>query len=391
MTLAIIFLWGCLGLIAYAYFLYPVLLFLVYSMRQVARDWHYLCHRSDRRAGRFGREEVPPVSVVIAAFNEESCLPDRIRNLQELDYPSEKLEVILVSDGSTDGTNEILRSLRDSRFRPVFLPARGGKASALNAGVAASRGEVLVLSDASTMMDRDVVRILARHFADPDVGVACGSLRFVSSTESAQTEGVYWRYESILRLMEARLGSTLTASGAIYAVRRECYEDLPADTLIDDFVVPMNARRKGYEIVYDPEAVATEFAPATIQGEFLRRVRIATGSFRALPQLLRVPMPGFTRVAFFSHKLLRWVLPFLFLGLLLSNLFLLDRRLYLLMLLAQLCFYTWAVLGGLLQGRLRKVRFALIGYFVLAMNAAFLVGFVRSLSRRREATWQRIS
>jgi biofilm PGA synthesis N-glycosyltransferase PgaC len=153
----------------------------------------------------------------------------------------------------------------------------------------------------------------------------------------------------------------------------------------------MNARGLGYRVLYDPEAVATDFAADSISGEFARRVRLAVGSFRALPDFLKFRMTGFTPVAFFYHKLLRWILPFLLIGLLASNLFLLDSWFFRILFAGQLCFYSWAMLGLLLHTRLRGIRYVLIGYFVLAMNLAFLVGFFRSFSNRRAATWQRVN
>lgn len=230
-----------------------------------------------------------------------------------------------------------------------------------------------------------------RHFSDPTVGLVCGALQFERSEESRQTEGVYWKYESMLRLMEARLDATLTASGAIYAMRRQCYTSLDPGIVLEDFLIPMNARKQGYRVLYDPEAVATDFAAPTVAGEFARRVRLAAGSFQALGQLLRVPLGGFTLLAFVSHKLLRWIVPFLLIGLLVSNAFLAGQPLYRLTLIGQVLFYVWAAMGFAFRHRMQRARFALVGYFLLAMNLAFLVGFFRYLTGRQEVTWQRVN
>lgn len=391
MTAAEYCFWLCLLLLAYAYFLYPLLLFLVYALEQLRRDWRYLGARHDRRAPECADAHLPSVSVVIPAYNEEERLPEKIANLRLMDYPRDRMEVIFVSDGSTDGSNAILRALDDPSIRVVFLAGRSGKSAALNHGVAQARNEILILSDAATLFEPDTVRLLVRHFREPKTGVVCGSLRFARSEESRQTEGVYWKYESMLRLMEGRVGATLTASGAVYALRRHCFPALDPATLIEDFVVPMHARRLGYEVVYDPEAVATDFAPASVEGEFARRVRIALGSFRALKELARVPMARFACVALFSHKLLRWVAAFLLIGLLASNAALWARPAYRVALAGQLAFYAWAFLGFVFRRRMQRVRYALVGYFLLAMNLAFLVGFVRFLAGREEATWQRVN
>jgi cellulose synthase/poly-beta-1,6-N-acetylglucosamine synthase-like glycosyltransferase len=383
--------WICLSLIVYTYLMYPVLLFLAYTSSQVVRDWQYLTSRRDRRASPRGGEGLPRVSFLISAYNEEACLPGKLENLRQLAYPADKLEVIIVSDGSTDRTNEILRAAEGPNFKVLILPERGGKANALNLAVAAARHEILVFSDAATLFAPDAMQNLVRHFVDPSVGVVCGALQFEGTEESKQTDGVYWSYESMLRLMEARLGATLTASGAIYALRRAGYQPLPPGSVLEDFLIPMNARKQGYRVLYDPEAVGTEFAASTVGGEFTRRVRLAVGSFRALGELVRVPLGGFTMLAFVSHKLLRWTVPFLLIGMLVSNTWLVNRSYYGFALAGQLLFYLWAALGYFLRNRMKRVRFALVGYFLLAMNLAFLVGFFRYLRGRQEVTWQRVS
>jgi cellulose synthase/poly-beta-1,6-N-acetylglucosamine synthase-like glycosyltransferase len=382
--------WVCLLLVAYTYFLYPVVLFFAYALTQFRRDWEYLRRRRSRRVPRVDDDESPSISMIIPSCNEEAALPGKLLNLLEMDYPPEKQEVIFVSDGSVDETNTILRRVQDKSVRTIFLPERGGKANALNIGVEQARHDILVFSDASTLFAGDALKALVRHFADPTVGVVCGALHFQANSESKQTEGFYWKYESMLRLMEARLGATLTASGAIYAIRKECYRPLSPRTLLDDFVVPMNARKLHYRVVYDPEALATDFAADSVEDEFLRRVRIATGSFRALRDLVHVPYSGFTGLAFFSHKLLRWIVPLLLIGVLTSNLFLLREPFYRVTFLAQLCFYLFAWVGYVFRHRAAAFRYALVGYFVVAMNLAFLVGFLRFVFGSKEVGWQPI-
>jgi cellulose synthase/poly-beta-1,6-N-acetylglucosamine synthase-like glycosyltransferase len=247
-----------------------------------------------------------------------------------------------------------------------------------------------VFSDSSTMFAPDSLRKLVRHFAEPSIGVVCGSLFFDAGPESRQTEGVYWKYETALRLMEARLGATLTPSGAIYAVRREAYVPPTHDALVDDIITSMHARSFGYKVYYDPEAKAVDYPASTISGEFKRRVRIATGSFRALPSLLRVPLRGFTALAFLSHKLLRWIVPCLLILLFGSNLLLLRSPFYHGTLLVQAAVYLWAAVGFLFRNRLRQVRYALIGYFLVSMNLAFLVGLLQCLAGHKEDIWQRV-
>ena len=388
--LAIWLFWISGSLILYSYFLYPCILFSLYSLSQIRRDWQYLSGRHDRRINPLRQEELPSVSLVIAAYNEERHLPDRISNIRNLDYPKNKLEVIIVSDGSDDRTNEILAEARDEQIRTVLLPSRKGKANALNVGVALTTSELLIFSDAATLFAPDSIQKLVRHFSDPKVGVACGLLKFKATPESQQTEGIYWKYETIIRLMEARFGATLTASGAIYALRRQCFQPISSETVIEDFVVPMRARQLGYSVIFDPEATGIEHAAPSVSGEFTRRVRLAVGSFRAMGELIRVRMNFMTRLAFFSHKLLRWLVPFFLIALLLSNIFLITAVPYRVVFLTQSVFYLWAIAGYMFRDQMKRIRFGLLGYFWLAMNIAFLVGFWKYLFGRQDSAWKRV-
>jgi cellulose synthase/poly-beta-1,6-N-acetylglucosamine synthase-like glycosyltransferase len=383
--------WGSLFLLIYANLLYPFVLFGAFVLAQARRDLRYLSGRSERRRGNPKADDLPAVSFVVPAYNEEGRIAAKLQNLRELDYPRSLTEVIFVSDGSTDRTAEMLEADSLAGLRVLRQPERRGKSSALNAGVAAATADVLIFCDAATLLDPDAVRRLVRHFADPRVGVACGSLRFEAGAESQETEGAYWRFESALRLMEGRLGATLTASGALYALRRAAWVPLAADAVIDDFVIPMNARSQGYRVVYDPEARATEFAGESVSHEFKRRVRLAVGSFRALSAVWRAPLGFVTRFAFVSHKLLRWVQPFLMLTLLASNVFLLGQTFYNVFFGLQVAFYAAAALGWVFRRQLVGVRFALLPYFFVSMSVAFLVGFARLLAGRDEVKWQRVT
>jgi cellulose synthase/poly-beta-1,6-N-acetylglucosamine synthase-like glycosyltransferase len=383
--------WVCVFLVLHTYLFYPLLLVAAAAIVQTCRDLQYLYTRRDRR--RTPREvvPVPSVSMIIPAYNEEHHLPAKLENLKTLDYPRERLQIIFVSDGSTDSTNDILRKAESDILNVVCLPTRGGKAAALNRAVASSRYEILVFSDAATLFSRDAVRNLVRHFGDPQVGVVCGALQFRAGAESRQTEGVYWSYESMIRLLESRLGLTISGSGAIYALRRQCFVPLAAETLVEDLVVPMNARALGFRVLYDPEAIGIDFAASTVAGEFTRRVRIATGSFQILGDLLRAPLNVRTTFALLSHKVLRWSIPFLLIGMLVSSASLWDQPFYRALLLGQLLFYAWGALGYALRARIPRIRYALLGYYLVAIHLAFLVGFVRFLFRHREAGWRRVS
>lgn len=383
--------WLSLGLVVYPYVLYPLVLFLTYSVTQAWRDLRYLGSPRNRRAEMPVASGLPGVSLIVPAHNEEKVLPAKIENLRELDFPRDRLQVIFVSDGSEDGTNQILQNLREDNYESILLTDRKGKANALNEGVARATNEVLVFCDAGTLFELDAIKNLVRHFSDPEVGAVCGAVRYQAGADAQQTEGAYWKYESALRMMEARLGAILNASGCIYALRRECFSPVPQSTILEDFVIPMRARRLGFSVLYDPEAVAIEFPASTVSGEFTRRVRLAVGSFRALGDLVRVPWRGFTPFALISHKLLRWLVPFFAITLLISNIFVMHSPSYRVALAAQVLFYCWAGLGFFFYQHMRRVRYGLVPYFLFAMHLAFIVGFFRCLVGADRAVWQKVS
>jgi len=383
--------WISLGLVCYTYFIYPVILFICYTLAQCYSDMQYLMGRRERRVSRVNADELPAITFIIPAYNEEGHLAGKISNLRQTAYPVEKLQVIFVSDGSTDHTNELLQSFADPFIEVVVLPRRSGKPTALNCGVEHARHDILVFSDTSTLFAPNAVSNLVRHFSDPRIGAVCGSVQLLGSEESEQTEGIYWRFEKILRLMESRLGATVNASGAIYALRKKCFVPLRAVDLVDDFLIPMNARKLGYRVIEDPEALATEFSAGTVRDEFARRARLAVGSFRALQTLQLASLRGFGGLAFLSHKFLRWLLPFLLVGMLVSNTALLGTPLCQAVFAAQMVFYLWALLGYMFRERMKKVRFALLAYFLLTVHIAFLVGFWQCLFGEQKSTWERVN
>lgn len=391
LMLAKIIFWVSLGLILYPYFLYPLLLFLAYSVTQAWRDLRYLGSPRNRRTETPAASGLPGITIIVPAYNEERVLPAKIENLRTLDYPRERLQVIFVSDGSTDRTNEILKNAADANFHCILLNERKGKANALNQAVERAVNKILVFCDASTLFEADAAKKLVRHFADSAVGAVCGAVRYQANADAQQTEGAYWRYESAVRMMEARMGAILNASGAIYALRRECFAPVPQSTILEDFVIPMRARRLGFSVLYDPEAVAIEFPASTVSGEFTRRVRLAVGSFRAIKDLLRVPLRGFTPFALISHKLLRWLVPFFAITFLASNVALAHSPFYRVLLALQLLFYFWAGLGFFFYQKMRRVRFGLVPYFLFAMHLAFIVGFFRCVIGSDRAVWQKVS
>ena len=271
-----------LGIPAYAYLGYPVLLFVMAALVQMGRDVYYLLYRAERRTRG---QALPSVTVLMAAYNEADVIERTLDNLAQLDYPNGQLEILVGSDGSSDGTVELAGRWSERGVRVLDFPERRGKMSVISDLAAAARGDILVLTDANTLIRPDAVRNLVRHFGDPSVGAVCGELRLVTPDGQRAEEGLYWRYEVTLKVLENRLNAVLGANGAIYAVRRPLFPDLSRDLITDDFVIPMTVRAAGHRVVYDPEAVAMEEAPASVSSEFRRRVRIGAGNWQALRSL----------------------------------------------------------------------------------------------------------
>jgi cellulose synthase/poly-beta-1,6-N-acetylglucosamine synthase-like glycosyltransferase len=253
-------------------------------------------------------------------------------------------------------------------------------------------GEVVILSDANTLTEPEAARRLARWFADARVGVVCGRLVLTDPATGTNADSLYWKYETFLKRCEGRLGALLGANGGIYALRRECFTSIPTATIVDDFVLPLQARiRTGCSIVYDPEAVAHEETPPDISAEFRRRARIGAGGFQSVGWLWRLlnPAQGWIAFTFFSHKVLRWACPFLLIGMLLTSMFLSQQPLYLALLAAQSSFYVLSALTPLIPTTTRFLKPLRLTTMFTGMNLALLLGFWRWAAGTQGGTWQR--
>jgi cellulose synthase/poly-beta-1,6-N-acetylglucosamine synthase-like glycosyltransferase len=373
--------WLCLFGVVYAYALYPILLFLlarVLGREPVANALH--------------DAELPMVSLLIAAHNEEDVIRDRIVNALALDYRADRLQIVVASDGSTDATADIVRSFGD-RVTLLDFKSNRGKAATLNAAMPMLVGEIVILSDANTSIDRASAHNLVRWFKDPSVGAVCGRLKIVDPISGSNVDSAYWKYETFLKRCENRLGALLGSNGAIYAIRRDLFDPIPERTIVDDFVIPLRAVMKNRcRLIYDSHAIGTEVAPLRLQDEFKRRVRIGAGGFQAIGMLwpLLSPRFGWTALTFASHKIVRWTCPLMMLGALACSAWLAaSSELYLTLLLMQIAFYAFAAVLMLLPPAIQLPRsLRLVGMFV-GMNAALLVGFVRWARGRQNGIWER--
>ena len=369
--------WVSAAVIGYAYVGYPLWLWL----RSWWSPWPVL-----RGPG------LPAVSAVMVVRNEESAIARKLENLLTLDYPHEMLEVVTVSDGSSDGTEMILAEFerRDPRVRVVVKPDSKGKAAGLNDAIALARGDVLLFTDARQQLEPGALRFLTENFGDAQVGAASGELMLgdPASGETAKGMGLYWRIEKKIRELESASGSVAGATGAIYCARRALLDPLPEGTILDDVLLPMQVVRRGSRVIFDSRARAWDSPDLGESREFSRKVRTLSGNYQLLqlaPWLLS--SANAIRFEFISHKLSRLIVPFALLGLLIASI-VLRAPLYRAALGAQLVFYalSLAALGGMKVGPLSRVADAARTFVVL--NSAALMAFVNFVTGRK-TVWVR--
>jgi len=369
--------WLSAAMVVYAYLGYPAWLWL----RSWWSPWPVL-----------RGPVLPAVSAVMVVRNEEAVIARKLENLLALDYPAEKLEVVTVSDGSSDGTEMALAEFerRDARVRVMAKKVSSGKAAGLNDAIALARGEVLLFTDARQAIEPGALRLLMENFGDPQVGAASGELMLgdPASGETAKGMGLYWRIEKKIRELESASGSVVGATGAIYCARRALLDPLPEGTILDDVLLPMQVVRRGSRVIFDSRARAWDVPDLGESREFARKVRTLSGNYQLLqlaPWLLS--SENAIRFEFISHKLSRLIVPFALMGLLAASIFL-PGPFYRVALGAQLAFYvlSLAALGGIKVGPLSRVADAARTFVVL--NSAALMAFVNFVAGRK-AVWVR--
>jgi len=333
----------------------------------------------------------PSISIVMVVRNEGRILKDKLQNLLSLDYPAERTEVVVVSDGSNDATNEILAQYGSNRrVRGIVNSEARGKAAGLNDAIAAAKGEIVVFNDARQKIETDAVKLLVENFADSTVGCASGELMLgdPNSGEAIKGMGLYWKFEKKIREMESSSGSVVGATGALYAARKNLVVPVPPETILDDVYIPMNVVRQGFRVVFDPRAHAWDVADQGTEREFSRKVRTLSGNYQLLhlaPWLLGSSNP--LRFEFISHKLMRLIVPFALAATLLASM-VLSHPIYRLALVLQTAFYalSFLVVMQMKQGLLARLADAAFTFVVL--NTAALVAFANFITGRK-AAWNR--
>jgi poly-beta-1,6-N-acetyl-D-glucosamine synthase len=377
-----------LAVLVYHYLGYPLLMALWASVRpRPTLDMGY----------------TPRVSLIIAAYNEAAVIGEKIANSLQLDYPADQLEIIVVTDGSTDETPDIVARYASAQVKLLHEPARRGKSAAINRAVTHASGDVLLFSDANALYDAATVRLLARHFADPTVGGVSGKKGIQKSDAGlSESTGAYWRYESAIKRWESQTGATVAVVGEMMAVRRTLFVPIPGHMINDDAYLATDLLRRGYRVLYEPEAGCWETAALSTHDEVIRRRRINAGRYQLLfqPRLWpwRNPVALFQLV---SHKFLRLLLPFFMIAALVGNLLALagngereqkQKRPFRLMqftFLGQVAFYGLAVWGWWAERQQQRRKLPAIAYYVVSGNLSALQGFVRFIRGQQTVLWEK--
>lgn len=377
--------WFSLALIVYTYIGYAIVIALLARLK------------GKQTAPAFKVEEMPTVTLVIPAYNEEDFIQTKIENSLKLHYPDDKLEILFVADGSTDRTAQIIQQFPQVKL--LFDNRRGGKAAAINHALEHVNTVIVVFNDANTILETDTIYKLVQPFAEANVAASSGEKQILVRQEDgtqAQGEGLYWKYESYLKRKDAETHSVMGAAGELIAFRTSKVEKLDENTILDDFMMTFRLIEQGYRVAYVPEAKATETASATVNDELGRKVRIAAGGWQAMSRLTsllkfwKTPLVSFMYI---SHRVLRWSISAFALPIvIILNLFLIpEGDVYRLFAMAQLGFYLLSFIGYLQQNGSKQHKLFYVPFYFTLMNYAVWAGFFRYAKGSQSAVWTRVA
>lgn len=340
--------------------------------------------------------DLPEVTLLVAAYNEEQCIEDKIANTLKLDYPKDKLSILFVTDGSTDNTPDIVKKFHAVKLFHDYQ--RRGKIFAVNRVMEFVTSPIVVFSDANTLLNTGAIRNLVRHYQDPSVGGVAGEKRIFRSSEdnaSGSGEGFYWKYESFLKKKDAQVYSIVGAAGELFSIRTALYEQPGENTIIEDFYLSLRVCAKGYRFMYEPEAYAVEAASASVGEEWKRKVRICAGGFQAMVKLKYLLNPfrfGILSFQYISHRVLRWTLAPLSLPVLLfTNIWLAitGNGAYAWLLSGQVLFYLLGLAGYWARDKKLSVKGLFVPYYFLVMNLSVYAGFLRYINGKQSVIWEK--
>ena len=377
--------WIGIGIVFYTYLGYGIVLYLMVEIKEL-----FVKPRLPRLP-----ETLPEATLLIAAYNEEAIVASKMVNCRQLDYPADKLRLVWITDGSNDNTNERLKEYPEVTV--LYQPRRQGKTAALNRALPYVNTPYVIFTDANTMLNKGAIKEIIRQFSDPRVGCVAGEKRVEIQAEQGATagEGIYWKYESALKRLDYRLYSAVGAAGELFAIRTSLFEQMPPDTLLDDFILSLRIAMRGYKIAYSKEAYALESASLNMREEEKRKVRISAGGLQSvwrLRGLLNIFRYGILSFQYISHRVLRWTLtPVVLFALLPLNLLLActGHTLYTVILALQLAFYLMGYLGYKMEQRNLRNKLLFIPYYFLFMNINVIRGYSYLAKHKGTGAWEK--
>lgn len=383
----IIVFWISIFLIVYTFVGYGFMLYLLVKIKRLFS-----------KPFAFKKDAVlPTVTLMVAAYNEEDIIEDKIKNTLQLDYPKDKLQLIFITDGSSDQT-----AVKVSNFKEITLlhqDLRAGKMAAIKRAIPLINGAITVFTDANTFLNAEAINELVKHYQNPKVGAVAGEKRIlVEATADASSagEGFYWKYESKLKKLDYELYSNVGAAGELFSIRTALYQPVESDTIIDDHMIAMRIAENGYVIAYEPGAYAMETASADVKEELKRKIRIAAGGIQSILRLKKAANPFRNFVFTFqyiSHRVLRWtIVPFLLILVLILNgliAFTQPAAFYQYLFALQVFFYVLSIIGFYFEQRNIRVKALFVPYYFCMMNYAVLAGILRYYRKNQSAAWEK--
>lgn len=389
--------WLCIGLVIYTYIGYGALAWILVKIRKmIGKEFKQYNDPTF----------LPNITLAIPAYNEMSCIEAKVKNTFSLDYPSEKMEILFVTEGSNDGTSEYIQSLKSvyPNLKMISGDVRRGKIEAMNIAIKSIRTPIVIFTDANTSLNNQVIRNIVRHFQDPNVGAVAGEKRIeIQGSEAAAGagEGLYWKYESFLKKLDTQLYSVVGAAGELFAVRTHLFGEVEKDTLLDDFMVSLKVAANGFRVIYEPHAYASERPSFSIQDEMKRKIRIASGGFQSIARLgflLNIFRYGLLSFQYISHRAMRWAvapfcLPLIFfinLVLLFTQPFSQNLSIYWLFMGGQIIFYLMAIVGYNLENKKIRVKLLFVPFYFSFMNYCAIKGYFKYRSGVTSGIWEKV-
>lgn len=379
--------WIMLFTAFYAYIGYGIVIFLLDKAKKILFP---------KQRYAFDPHFIPSTTLLIAAYNEEEFIRQKLDNCLELEYPKDKLKIVFVTDGSDDKTVEIVS--QEKGVHLLHEPGRAGKISAVNRAMQYIDSEIVIFCDANTLLNKDALLKMARHFSNPKVGCVAGEKKVISGEKDSASgagEGFYWKYESFLKKLDSSFNTVVGAAGELFAIRTSLFKPTEKNAIIEDFVISLRVASQGYKVVYEPEAYAMETSSADVKEELKRKIRICAGGIQSIVWLKDLLNPfkyGWLTFQYVSHRVLRWsIVPFFMLLLIPINIVLAKSigGIYLVLLAGQTAFYCAALLGWFLENRQIKIKALFIPYYFFIMNYAVFLGLKRYIKGQQSVIWER--